>query len=414
MSDTPKPIPAPLRQPVAVFSTTGLQSTLKEQMHLGDNLEKFYKLIRIIRTVATKHIDFSVGYRWQNTDDIKIIRQEILSRCPELGRDYADAWPIITYLKIRLKHQWFGPRDPAGLKRRIACQKSETTGRFIKNVPNKSVFRSHSPAIVLRGLSDGKASMEPKLETTTSTTSRLTSISSIPRRSSRLTSNAVKDLSESKIYRGHERGRSASSDSEDEAMAEPNENVVLGERLSHKADKWLARLEAQEKDSAPEPPLEEQGSGLSKVRTSGRSRPVVFIHYDAQAHSKAYQSSKPAFSLAERPGSSARSTDKGRTHPTRSTSASEPNSGPAASSSHTEPPAAVRDMLLAYALPRADADRIALLLAGKGIASVAYLRVFAGLGSREAWLLEMCEAGLLSEVQSRVVCDMLDAISQDD
>lgn len=207
---------------------------------------------------------------------------------------------------------------------------------------------------------------------------------------------------------------------------------------SQKGSKWLARLEAHEKDSPPvsviyitldfcsvylsskpfslflkEATLGEQSSGPSK---GGRSRPVVFIHYDAQAHRARQSSDTTPASLKAHPGNSTcnPSTSKGGAHPTPSTSASEPSAGPAASSPNTDPPAAVRDMLLAYALPRADADRIALLLAGKGIASVAYLRVFAGLGSREAWLLEMCEAGLLSEVQARVVCDILDAISLDD
>ncbi len=75
----------------------------------------------------------------------------------------------------------------------------------------------------------------------------------------------------------------------------------------------------------------------------------------------------------------------------------------------------VQHFLLARSFPLVDAERIALLFASLGITEEAYLRMFARLPSRyrEAWLSEMREKGLLSEIQTWSIIDMLDALAAD-
>ncbi|KAI9062788.1 hypothetical protein FKP32DRAFT_1593466 [Trametes sanguinea] len=76
-------------------------------------------------------------------------------------------------------------------------------------------------------------------------------------------------------------------------------------------------------------------------------------------------------------------------------------------------PAQVRsilDTLLAYALPRDDAARIAQLLSSLGIGDIRYLRVLAGLRSRDAWLQELKVKGQLSEIELRVLQEILNGL----
>ena len=44
-------------------------------------------------------------------------------------------------------------------------------------------------------------------------------------------------------------------------------------------------------------------------------------------------------------------------------------------------------------------------------ADTAYLRVFARMSSRDAWLSELCQKGELSEIQMRVVRELLERVA---
>lgn len=50
-------------------------------------------------------------------------------------------------------------------------------------------------------------------------------------------------------------------------------------------------------------------------------------------------------------------------------------------------------------LPAADVERIAALFASHGVSGGAYVRVFARMASRDAWLRELRERGLLSTLR---------------
>lgn len=75
----------------------------------------------------------------------------------------------------------------------------------------------------------------------------------------------------------------------------------------------------------------------------------------------------------------------------------------------------VQDILRARGFPYSDGQRIALLFASLGITDETYLRMFARLPARyrEVWLSEMCEKRLLTDIQSWVISDMLDALAAD-
>lgn len=76
---------------------------------------------------------------------------------------------------------------------------------------------------------------------------------------------------------------------------------------------------------------------------------------------------------------------------------------------------AVQDILRARGFPYSDAQRIALLFVSLGIADETYLRMFARLPARyrKVWLSEMRQKGMLSDIQSWVISDMLDALAAD-
>lgn len=70
-------------------------------------------------------------------------------------------------------------------------------------------------------------------------------------------------------------------------------------------------------------------------------------------------------------------------------------------------PNTVLGWIVAFDIPPADAQRITEFFLSLGINSMAYLRAFARMESRDTWLREMQENGDLSEIQMRILRDML-------
>ena len=60
-----------------------------------------------------------------------------------------------------------------------------------------------------------------------------------------------------------------------------------------------------------------------------------------------------------------------------------------------------------------DAHRIAKLFATFGIDNMAYLRAFSRLSSRDEWLREMRNSGQLSEIQMRILSEMLSRVGKE-
>ncbi len=70
----------------------------------------------------------------------------------------------------------------------------------------------------------------------------------------------------------------------------------------------------------------------------------------------------------------------------------------------------IRTLLSTFGLPAQDVERLALLFASMGIADLVYLRVLARMHSRDGWLRELREKGAVTEIQMRVLREMLESI----
>lgn len=70
--------------------------------------------------------------------------------------------------------------------------------------------------------------------------------------------------------------------------------------------------------------------------------------------------------------------------------------------------------LVASALPRADAEHLAGVLASLGVTNAAYLRVFGKMRTRDAWLEELRVVGRLTEIQARVVRELVERAAEDE
>lgn len=69
--------------------------------------------------------------------------------------------------------------------------------------------------------------------------------------------------------------------------------------------------------------------------------------------------------------------------------------------------------IVSFDIPPADAQRITKLFASQGINDMAYLRAFARMESRDAWLREMRDNDELTEIHVRILRDMLERVATD-
>ena len=69
------------------------------------------------------------------------------------------------------------------------------------------------------------------------------------------------------------------------------------------------------------------------------------------------------------------------------------------------------DVLISGGIPRADAGHLARLLASFGISTEVYLGALARMKSRDVWLLEMRGQNELSEIQMRIMRDILNDLA---
>ncbi len=71
------------------------------------------------------------------------------------------------------------------------------------------------------------------------------------------------------------------------------------------------------------------------------------------------------------------------------------------------------ELLVGAYIPHADTQRLVRLFASFGIKDIAYLRVFARMDSRDSWLNEMQQKGEVSEIQMRVIQELLRKVACD-
>lgn len=94
-------------------------------------------------------------------------------------------------------------------------------------------------------------------------------------------------------------------------------------------------------------------------------------------------------------------------------SVSRPGSAHSHSHSRASAPPDIVTRLTASALPRADAEHLAGVLASLGVTNAAYLRVFGKMRTRDAWLEELRVVGRLTEIQARVVRELVERAAED-
>lgn len=71
------------------------------------------------------------------------------------------------------------------------------------------------------------------------------------------------------------------------------------------------------------------------------------------------------------------------------------------------------DLLRSYALPLEDTEHITDLLAALGVSNMDYMRVLARMSSTRDWLHEQRDEGKLTEVQMRLLCEILARLAEE-
>ncbi|KAI0718002.1 hypothetical protein C8T65DRAFT_99570 [Cerioporus squamosus] len=89
--------------------------------------------------------------------------------------------------------------------------------------------------------------------------------------------------------------------------------------------------------------------------------------------------------------------------------------GPSSSSSSSsdygaKTPRSIMDMLISGGIPHTDAQHLARLLASMGVVTREYLGTLARMKSRDVWLLELCGQQRISEIQMRILRDILEEL----
>ncbi|RDX50850.1 hypothetical protein OH76DRAFT_367875 [Lentinus brumalis] len=146
-------------------------------------------------------------------------------------------------------------------------------------------------------------------------------------------------------------------------------------------------------------------SSSSSARWSYESGPQSTVVTQASTSATSTQrslvTSSPASST--RRSAAASGADLGTFHHPPATPAAPSGHGPTAGPSTNT----VLSALQSYHLPEADAKRVTQLLASVGVVDAAYLRVLARMHGRDGWLCEMRDKGEMTEIQMRVLREIL-------
>ncbi|RDX50849.1 hypothetical protein OH76DRAFT_367927 [Lentinus brumalis] len=345
--------------------------SLQSKMGLQGNPDKFCAFLDIIRKVWREQgIDCRLQYSLQDPAKMRSVKLEVIRRLPFLTTDYEDAWPVNFYLQKALKSHRSQPlskRKRSGDAHREDDNDDhhEPSISSCTNQPRKLPERTtrKKQIRVGRGTGDTATASSNKTQATGSL-HRSVSERTDPSMSSRLPSTT------------HFTTATISTAS--------NSSRRLATRV----------ISVSSRSTSP-----------SSIR-SQRARQSTTVHTLAS-------------SLASRVGSS--SSESGSATPSSVVPLrpQEPRtilSQAAAPASHRlgQPEgtsggssATVLSYLQSYHLPQADADRLVKLLASMGVTDPLYLRVFSKMHGRDDWLREMRDKGELTEIQMRIMREIL-------
>ncbi|KAI0351370.1 hypothetical protein OH77DRAFT_950483 [Trametes cingulata] len=351
----PAPIPPPPRLPYCVY-TNPKGISLQAQMRLEDDTPKLTRLVRSIRHVAACNVDLRVPYNKQDKRTLDSIKAEVLARTPVLRKEYIGGWPVDAYLKIALKVHRRPPNShdagvPPGAKR---ARNPSYVDRPRKGLRSEQRSLCHTGGPSDRGRARHCPPERPAHAFRLSARlaerkagSRGGKRTTIPGRARRDLRDAAVGAVQKQVLR--------------QAQRVPEGEVKPGGPVDHQH----ARLDIDGLHPASASP-----ETTSTTATADHAHTTASISSSREATHLAPLLAEPA--------------------------------APACGTGLFE-------MLRARFLPAPDAARIAALFASFGVSDVAYVRLFARMASRDAWLRELRERGLLSEMQMLVVRDALES-----
>ncbi|RDX50930.1 hypothetical protein OH76DRAFT_1481978 [Lentinus brumalis] len=145
-----------------------------------------------------------------------------------------------------------------------------------------------------------------------------------------------------------------------------------------------------------------QASGLLCDATSGAANDEDVIIISDSEESSVTKSTRTSTAASSQPHCSSQGTPCGF-------SASSSSSSPPQYA--TKAPRSIMDTLVSGGIPRKDAPHLTRLLASFGIASSEYLGALARMHSRDVWLLELLGQKKVSEIQMRILRDILEGLA---
>ncbi|EIW58193.1 uncharacterized protein TRAVEDRAFT_47362 [Trametes versicolor FP-101664 SS1] len=416
------PIPKPRCLPEAIYATASqASSTLQEQMRFEGDVDTFSTLISIIRQTTARHTDLALSYRQQDPEVLEKIKHEILTQCPTLEVMYPNGWPITSYLQVALKkhkpiHSDRNSSNSLRVKRSSRRMYSHPSERK-RAVPENELYSDYGLAAPTKAMQSGNPAQMSSIGADSRPRRLL-------RRSARLKKLKGNEVIEIVDTSEHEESENGNEDDESSSGSEKQgkfeyEADEAGSESDVKADEivYYGRVGS----FTPDSPSNSRASPQVRARKfEGAPRTPVASDASPPPTSSLRRVSSL---LSEPPDTRATQSPRATSNDpieTRQRSFVAPAESLPPIVVHTDPGpsnavqnAAVQDLLRARGLPHADVERIALLFASLGIADDTYLRIFACLPSRyrEMWLSELREKGLLSEIQTWVILDMLDVLT---
>ncbi|KAI0664546.1 hypothetical protein C8Q70DRAFT_1050007 [Cubamyces menziesii] len=432
------PISAPQLLPSVIFCKPGARS-LQSQMRLNDDYITFAKLMWLIRHVAARHVNLTVSYSLQRPAQLAKIVEEVLRQSTILRDDYVDAWPITYYLRIALKkhkpsHSYQRTIRGTGRKKlahdeRCYIFNNAKTWSGMRSRRSPRTSTSEDARIDYTSQLGGSAAAEVPTSIETSPSSGGTvwsdQLSTYMERYKKIIASnhgSTEEDSDTSVER--ESSEIAVAIIERDLTAGPETNGVIYPDPSFRAT-----------PEAYVPHGDQHDPSFQRYRTEnfGQThdhRGVPLSQYPESLQSMAHTSSMKvaagmSINSGETIGPLEPVTIPSYRHglapiPDRSISSYSILPTPSPSEAETEIEAVIVDtpddilgMLLEYELPHTDAERIVELLGTLGIGDIQYLRVLGNMASCDVWLQELKAEGKLSEIELRVLREILDQLGRD-
>ncbi|KAI0363118.1 hypothetical protein BV20DRAFT_1069650 [Pilatotrama ljubarskyi] len=327
-------------------------------MYLECQSREFTYLMRLIRYIARGFTDINIPFGQQSSTVLREIKKEVLDHAP-FFYNYEGAWPITAYLRLAMKSHRLPEATPISRSSRSAAL---TTA----SVRARAFAYNHA-----------FVSVTPR------------------RRGNTVLSYLTAEESAPETTENSECGGSEPKGSE--------YDITDIEGQHGQEDEVSVLLKKPELPDAPE-------AECSRSRVANRDvdNPSYAADYLARRRPSQGLLTPPPSQSLRISTSTLSSTFSIPSHfPSASSHTINTSSSTVSSPDH---PPSILALLQSYSLPIPDAVHITGVLASLGISDTAHLLVLARMASRDAWLAELREKGRLTEIQVRVVHEMLERV----